>query len=582
MILPATWTPLPSPASATPTSTTTPSPVEIPTFSPAPTVTPLPSVYAILGGGDGILLGGVSIETGAWISADALEHSKILQPMDLYRRDEYLTYIRFSLGFGEPACPETQNAQFTLYGNNALSYSDKMDLTVAISSVPWAVNPTSINWLAPQLPAYQKPILDWLVSQGLENPSVTITDIAQLDLDQDGANEVVLRANNIQDAYRTTAGDYSIVVVRKLVGNTVETIPVVADVYLNDDANTQPRLHHLTALMDFNGDGKTELMVDTMTPDARQTYIFELKAAVLQPVLSVSCRGLYYPFVSSAASSSDSESEPGTTSDEPSATSTPEFGAPVEGKYYVIVAGEEILGGVRDGEWLDLASASDHFTPGDTYHLYSGLTYQGAVVGVETFIPTIGCNGYESLSSVYFEPSIGFGSLAISGPWNALPRVPSLGNNKEQAYLNALAPLLRKGGVGDSPVLITDAWIIDLDKDGTDEVVVSANRQSSYAWPYANGGDYNLVAVLYPKEDKYVAVELVGDYYKEKTDYIAPDAYRIWAVLDLNGDNKMEVIVRGQHYEGGQTLIYTYKKQKASLVLGLMISQWKGCSWVGP
>ena len=48
-----------------------------------------------------------------------------------------------------------------------------------------------------------------------------------------------------------------------------------------------------------------------------------------------------------------------------------------------------------------------------------------------------------------------------------------------------------------------------------------------------------------------------------------PNVYNLTAVLDLNGDGKLEVIVHSFYYEGGQTTIYRCEPHKIEAVLSV-------------
>jgi hypothetical protein len=50
---------------------------------------------------------------------------------------------------------------------------------------------------------------------------------------------------------------------------------------------------------------------------------------------------------------------------------------------------------------------------------------------------------------------------------------------------------------------------------------------------------------------------------------LAPNVYEIAAVLDLNGDGKLEVIVHSFYYEGGQTTIYRCDPDKIEAALSV-------------
>ena len=49
----------------------------------------------------------------------------------------------------------------------------------------------------------------------------------------------------------------------------------------------------------------------------------------------------------------------------------------------------------------------------------------------------------------------------------------------------------------------------------------------------------------------------------------APNAYKVIAVLDLDGDGKMEIVVRSDYYEGGATTIYRCNPKKVEELLSV-------------
>ena len=52
-------------------------------------------------------------------------------------------------------------------------------------------------------------------------------------------------------------------------------------------------------------------------------------------------------------------------------------------------------------------------------------------------------------------------------------------------------------------------------------------------------------------------------------DSVAPNVYNLAAVLDLNGDGKLEVMVHSFYYEVGQTTIYRWQPDKIEAVLSV-------------
>jgi hypothetical protein len=64
-------------------------------------------------------------------------------------------------------------------------------------------------------------------------------------------------------------------------------------------------------------------------------------------------------------------------------------------------------------------------------------------------------------------------------------------------------------------------------------------------------------------ETKVVA----GEIYAKRDAANAPNLYEIAAVLDLNGDGRLEIVVHSVYYEGGDTVIYQCEPDKIKEVL---------------
>ena len=237
------------------------------------------------------------------------------------------------------------------------------------------------------------------------------------------------------------------------------------------------------------------------------------------------------------------------------------------------------FGGSENGKWIKADQAAKSTGKKTTYQVY-GLTKQAGQItagkpkSVEEPCPdtlTV------SLSS---KPKDGV--IGLAAAWNALPRKPVIADATQSDYVEAVRDFLKAHGVADPKVQITRVLRVDLDGDGEEEVLTSAtnyftNDKSDHSgapFPEApiaspQPGSYSIV-ILRRVVDGNVQTKLVaGEVYAKPDESVAPNVYNLAAVLDLNGDGKLEVIVHSFYYEGGQTTIYRCQPDKIEEVLSV-------------
>src|SRR5690606_22445693 len=135
-------------------------------------------------------------------------------------------------------------------------------------------------------------------------------------------------------------------------------------------------------------------------------------------------------------------------------------------------------------------------------------------------------------------------AFAIGGTWNALPRVPRRMSTSQPVYRNAVAAILKRHGIAHPVVNIGQIWRVDLDGDLEPEVLISASRYEGYPdhiRPDSRAGDYSLVLLRKMVRGKLKTIVLDEEYHTVAKTFNAPVFYKLAAVLDANGDGKMEV-----------------------------------------
>ena len=183
----------------------------------------------------------------------------------------------------------------------------------------------------------------------------------------------------------------------------------------------------------------------------------------------------------------------------------------------------------------------------------------------------------EETLAVSLSPKPENGVIAIAAPWNALPRKPQVTDPTQKTYVDAVRDFLKTKGIEQPKVKIESILRVDLDGDGEEEVLISATNYFSKddRVPMRSpAGSYSMVllrrVVVGKVETQLVEGEFHPKAYVRKEDsFDAPNAYKVIATLDLDGDGKMEVVVDSSYYEGEATTIYRCDPKKVEAVLSV-------------
>ena len=238
----------------------------------APRIAPIVSGIYLLGGS----------ENGKWI--DAATTAKQLSSSDRYR--VYTTAGQIGSGTAtvspsEDICTDTQFVR--------LKPEPKAKEFVAFGGTtnPLPRKPRLHNT---SMAVYRQAVADILRAKGIAKPDVRITKIVRIDLEGDGVDEVVLsatRGNTSEPSVK--AGDYSLVVLRKVINGKVQTIPLAEEYHLKPIDFAAPNTYTVPAIADFNGDGKMEIMVNWSYYEGSGAELFTVQGNKVTNVLGSGC-----------------------------------------------------------------------------------------------------------------------------------------------------------------------------------------------------------------------------------------------------------------------------------------------------
>jgi hypothetical protein len=217
-----------------------------------------------------------------------------------------------------------------------------------------------------------------------------------------------------------------------------------------------------------------------------------------------------------------------------------------------------LIGGAENGKWVESEKATKSVKAGAKLQVcgVAGAVGSATIVKLDT-----AGEACPDRPMVRLNPKkVKQGAIAFATKHNPLPRKPQIVDVKEKKYVDLVRQFLRERGLKDPVVQITQAVQIDLDGDGQDEVVISATH-------YKNGDEipdeatpntYSFVMVARLAQGKNELV--AGEFYPQpKPDAAPPNKFEIAAILDLNGDGKIDIVVRSRYYEGDEVSVYETK-----------------------
>ena len=239
-----------------------------------------------------------------------------------------------------------------------------------------------------------------------------------------------------------------------------------------------------------------------------------------------------------------------------------------------------LFGATADGKWIKAEEAAKALRGETTYRIYGSTQSLGEAKGgkpkpAEEEV----CS---DLLTVSLSSQPEKGAIALAAPWNALPPKVQILDATQQVYVDAARDFLKTKGIDKPKVKIESILRVDLDGDGEEEeVLISATNyfQKDEGAPMRSpAGSYSMVLLRRVVAGKVETQLVEGEFHPkaypgkgtdDDASFDAPNAYKVIAVLDLDGDGKMEIVVRSDYYEGGATTIYRCNPKKVEELLSV-------------
>lgn len=226
-----------------------------------------------------------------------------------------------------------------------------------------------------------------------------------------------------------------------------------------------------------------------------------------------------------------------------------------------------LLGGVENGKWIKPDKVIPTLNTQTEFVIagLKGVEEGGVTVGKKRGEEDVCDSDYQTFEfDLESENGIGIGSNA---KWNFIPRVPREISTTSKEYTNTVSAFLKTNKITKSPVKISQAFRVDLDGDGTEEVILSATYYKKGIYEGQNAGDYSFVLLRKIIKGKVQNILISGEFFIKKGEYSPPNKYEITGIADLNGDSKMEIVVDSAYYEGATQTVYEIKGNKPAAVL---------------
>ena len=236
-----------------------------------------------------------------------------------------------------------------------------------------------------------------------------------------------------------------------------------------------------------------------------------------------------------------------------------------------------LFGAISDGKWIKADETAKSIGHETTYRVY-GLTQ--ALGDAKGDKPKPANGPCEETLAVSLSPETEKGVIAIAAPWNALPRKPQVTDPTQKTYVDAVREFLRTKEIDQPKVKIDNILRVDLDGDGEDEVLISATnyfRKDDSVPMRSPAASYSMVLLRRVVAGKVETQLIEGEFYpkaypkaaQEEGRFDAPNAYKVIATLDLDGDGKMEIVVGSNYYEGEAITIYRCDPKKCEALLSV-------------
>ncbi|HEY8562059.1 MAG TPA: VCBS repeat-containing protein [Pyrinomonadaceae bacterium] len=235
-----------------------------------------------------------------------------------------------------------------------------------------------------------------------------------------------------------------------------------------------------------------------------------------------------------------------------------------------------LLGGVENGKFFDAKTTIERLEAEQDYTLYlPGKKSEKLRLKKPTNSQDV-CDDFYGLDyeGIDAETRHEKGGVALGDGyrWNPQPRAIKAIALNNAAYKKIMNDFLRTKRITTPVAKLDQAFSVDLDGDGREEVILTATRADRSFQPKPKRRTYDGFSVVLIRKTvngKIRNIVLDGEFHPKSDAFYDGYTYAVSSVADLNGDGKLEILLHGEYYEGSSTGVYELNGSKASYVEGL-------------
>jgi len=175
-------------------------------------------------------------------------------------------------------CPDTQYIKFTPPAENP-----KFKTGIVALAGSWNAIPRLARSENTAQPVYRDAVATVLKARGITKPTVKIDQLYRVDLNGDGIDEVLIGATNhngvgkgidVSPSPDTKAGEYSVLLLRKVVNGKVTTTFIDGEVHPTAKKFNAPSVYRFLGFFDLNGDGEMEILTQSRYYEGDSTRVY--------------------------------------------------------------------------------------------------------------------------------------------------------------------------------------------------------------------------------------------------------------------------------------------------------------------